>query len=351
MKRKMRTTQRILAMFLVLSLLASIPPITVRADESNSTDTGESGYVEDWGELKSGEKEQDGWIYIEENGEIHVKGFISKTGTVKVPEIIDGKPVTCLKKMKISKAVKILYLPKTIKKIELAWRSVNYKSKLREIVVDKANPRYMSQDGVVYSKDKKTLVWHPYNLRRVSILKGVERIGEGAFAGVSMETLKIPSTVKRIDTDAFRGCTSLKSVTMLNKVKKIGVRAFYDCVALESITLSNTLKRIEWKAFQGCISLKSITLPDTVEWIDASAFRRCKSLKSIVIPEKVTRVVDKTFKKCTGLRNVVVLGNITYIDKDAFESIGDTKRITFTARKDSYAYQWAKKKGFKVKEL
>lgn len=157
MKRKMRTTQRILAMFLVLSLLASIPPITVRADESNSTDTGESGYVEDWGELKSGEKEQDGWIYIEENGEIHVKGFISKTGTVKVPEIIDGKPVTCLKKMKISKAVKILYLPKTIKKIELAWRSVNYKSKLREIVGIKQIPGICLRTALYTARTKKRL--------------------------------------------------------------------------------------------------------------------------------------------------------------------------------------------------
>ncbi|MDE6034028.1 MAG: leucine-rich repeat domain-containing protein, partial [Muribaculaceae bacterium] len=63
---------------------------------------------------------------------------------------------------------------------------------------------------------------------------------------------------------AFKGCTSLTSVTIPNSVTKIGEWAFQDCTSLTSITISNSVTEIGEYAFNGCSSLTSVTIPNSV---------------------------------------------------------------------------------------
>ena len=86
-------------------------------------------------------------------------------------------------------------------------------------------------------------------------------------------------TVTRI-VEAFKGCTSLASVTIPNSVKIIERYAFNGCTSLASVTIPNSVTKILDYAFYGC-GLTSITIPGSVTEIYDGAFEKCSKLSSI----------------------------------------------------------------------
>ena len=68
----------------------------------------------------------------------------------------------------------------------------------------------------------------------------------------------MPATVTRIGGAAFRGCTSLATVTIPNSVTSIGDYAFVDCTALATVTIPKSVTSIGENAFDGCTSLSLV---------------------------------------------------------------------------------------------
>ena len=69
------------------------------------------------------------------------------------------------------------------------------------------NRHYMSDDGVLFTKDGKTLVAFPYERTGEYIIpNGVRRIASYAFRDSSVESIVLPSSLRRIDWCAFMGC-------------------------------------------------------------------------------------------------------------------------------------------------
>ena len=131
---------------------------------------------------------------------------------------------------------------------------------LTGIWVTEGNSHYSSDaSGVLFSKDKTTLVQYP-----------------GAFAAYA-----IPDSVTSIGQHAFNGCRSLTSVTIPDGVTSIGAYAFSECSSLTSVTIPDSVTSIGGGAFQGCISLTSVTIPDSVTSIGDGAFASCTSLTDV----------------------------------------------------------------------
>ena len=136
---------------------------------------------------------------------------------------------------------------------------------LTGIRVTEGNSHYSSDaSGVLFNKDKTTLVQCP-----------------GAFAAYT-----IPDSVTSIGGSAFRGCSSLTSVTIPDSVTSFGS-----------------------DAFQGCTSLTSVTIPDSVTSFGKGAFSYCKSLTSVTIPNSVTSIGMSAFEDCTSLTDVYYAGS------------------------------------------
>ncbi|MDB4761254.1 leucine-rich repeat domain-containing protein [Akkermansiaceae bacterium] len=103
--------------------------------------------------------------------------------------------------------------------------------------------------------------------------------------------------VTSIGDYAFRGCTSMTSITIPDGVTSIGDFAFHFCESLTSITIGDGVTSIGDGAFFQCNSLTSITIPDSVTSIGKSAFSRCSSLSAITFLGNAPKIGDNAFEE------------------------------------------------------
>ena len=168
-----------------------------------------------------------------------------------------------------------------------------YCSALEEITVDDGNMYYSSLDGVLYDKNKETILCCPCN--KVPI--------------------DMPTTVTAIGDYAFCENNSLASVSMPS-VTTIGYAAFFNCSSLTSIEMPSVTK-IGSEAFSFCSALSSVSMP-LVETLSNYAFNTCQALTSVYIPASCTSIGFNPFVRCTGLKEIVVEeSNPNYSSADA----------------------------------
>ena len=209
---------------------------------------------------------------------------------------------------------------------------------LKKINVNSQNPSYTSKDGVLYSKDMKTLIQYPCGKTGTfAIPDSVRTIEDGAFSNSSGLTgITIPNSVQSIGGCAFWGCKGLSSIRLPDSVKHIDDYAFYECTGLTNITLSSSIKKIGESSFEGCNSLTSVTIPNSVKEIGEYAFDYCSSLKSVKIPNSVTEIGDYAFWYCSSLTDVIIPNSVTEIGELAFYGCTSLKKINVNSQNPSY---------------
>ncbi len=92
----------------------------------------------------------------------------------------------------------------------------------------------------------------------------VTAVAASAFKNYKSATkIKIGKNVKEIGSQAFAGCSKVKTVTMSGKnLKTIGSKAFYNCKKLKTITIkSSALKKVGKQAFKGIYKKAVVKVP------------------------------------------------------------------------------------------
>lgn len=262
-------------------------------------------------------------------------------------------------------SLKSIVIPDTVKSIGVGvFKNC---SALQEILVGENNRFYTSINGVLYSKDKSTLICYPEGLKieSVDFLNNVTRIDDYALAGhkelisfncadtilefgtgvfkncsslkkvkiprhfknisnetfencSSLEEIELPEGITSIEGNAFSGCTSLKYISFPKKLERIGGGAFKDCKSLENVDFSSGLKEVGVSAFSGCKSLTSVEIPGSVEKIENTAFENCVGLSSVVLNEGVAKLGSEAFKLCENLKDIKLPNSIVEFGSEVF---------------------------------
>lgn len=144
-----------------------------------------------------------------------------------------------------------------------------------EIIVSDTNPYYTALDGILYTKDLKTLVACPpaCGIKELKLPEETESISDYAFcACLTLETAVIPDSIKHIHNGAFAACPVLKKVELPESITTISGDIFYYCTALSDVVFHGEVTKIGYGAFNECTALEQFKMPDTVEMIGYSAF-------------------------------------------------------------------------------
>lgn len=123
---------------------------------------------------------------------------------------------------------------------------------LENISVSEANTAFASRDGVLMSRDGKSILWFPMGKRGEYLL---------------------PATITAVGAYAFRDC-SIEKFVFPAGLAKIGECAFYNSKVKE-VVLPSTLKLLPTGVFQKCASLKTVRLGDDVELLSDRVFDGC----------------------------------------------------------------------------
>jgi hypothetical protein len=252
--------------------------------------------------------------YSAENGVLFNK---DKTIIVRYPAakisaytIPDGVTKIADRAFEECRAVTSIAIPASLTSI--AYHGIYNCASLSAITVAAENQNYSVLDGVLFTKDMKTIVSYPAAKagETYSIPGGVTSIGIGAFAGSSLGEVTMPAGVTSIGIQAFFN-SQITSIDIPDSVTEIGNSAFQDCKKLASIKLPNGLTVISDGLLRNCDSLTTVKLPDSVTSIRTLAFYSCDNLVSVNIPEGVTSIGGDAFQYCPKLTSLWIPESVT----------------------------------------
>ena len=353
--------------------------------------------------LQAHAEENGPWYYSIENGTAKITGYYGdESGHVDIPAELDGYIVTAIGNSAfLGREITSVTFPDTVTVIgDFSFAhcpnltSVNISANvtfidsgafmdcksLTGIWVDPQNWDYSSDEqGVLYSKNKMTLVQVPASFRgefvipegvidigfaalegcdsltAVTIAESVQTIGGYAFSGCSgLTELTIPALVEYIGNDAFESCSSLSSIKVAENSRffctdengnlctkdqsqivyvpgafsgeyvvpegttRIGENFMSNCAGLTSVTIPEGVTEIGHYAFANCENLQRVTIAESVSSIDAYTFEGCESLAQVNLPEAVTHIQWGLFRGCRMLTQLPVHDKVTVIDDFAF---------------------------------
>lgn len=339
------------------------------------------------------------------------------SGKVVLPEIIDGLPVREIankSRESAHNAITEIVFPATLKRIDQrvflgyehlekiyfpeGLESIGYNTffgcdSLKEVVLPKGlnyvspnafaychnlssiqvhpdNPYLESIDGVVFSKDRTSLLMYPEGKEGncYEIPSTVRVLGQNAFSNSEyLEEIRVPASVCHIEQLAFSGCKKLNTVMFLDQpgssTLKMDFHAFCRCEKLESVYFPDRVKVLGNCIFDNCTVLTTVYLPAGITEIGKEAFEKCSSLTHILVddknpkyeshggvlfskgrrtliayppgkkdrtyqvPDTVQRIFEYAFQTCENLTEVFIPNSVVSIGDNAFSCCKGLKRI------------------------
>jgi hypothetical protein len=133
--------------------------------------------------------------------------------------------------------------------------------------------------------------------------------------------------IATIGTDAFQGCSSLKSIELPATITSVPMNLCLGCSQLNSVTFLGEVTSIQQSAFNGCAALHNFTFPATLKTIAASAFYNSGLTGVIELPEGVTSVGANAFAGANAITGIKLPSTLATIGNAAFGPIENLASI------------------------
>lgn len=326
-----------------------------------------------------------GYILLDD-GSAEISLYQGKGGKVKIPDKLDGHPVTaigdyafsgCEKLSRVSLpaglktigdrafeccgALKSITIPDSVTEIgEMAFfmccKMTSVKlSKNLQTIGNRAFMRCEKLASIAIPGKVTAINGNPfaycYNLKKITVpaKHAYLEIKDGALlskpdkrliccpGALNKKTYTVPKGTLRIEAMAFCDCEQLREIKLPDTVKEIGDHAFTHCYNLQSISLPADLSEIGENAFESCVSLKRIVIPGGVTAIRDRTFAHCKSLSAVILPDGLESIDAGAFSNCIRLKELTLPNSVKEIGEDAF-LLDD--RLKLIVVKDSFAQRY-----------
>ena len=200
---------------------------------------------------------------------------------------------------------------------------------LKNISVVQGNTTYASENGVVYSADKATVVKYPEGKKDAdfTVPASVKTIGDYAFANNrNIQSVKLPEGVKALGNYAFSKSTGLTSLELGKNLESIGDLAFWNCSRLETLSIPTSLHSIGRNAFYGCSDLKFVVASEETRTLLKSSGISDENITLSAPSSEPTFVVNGVMYKVLseandGQKGTVQIGNGETLATDANGSL------------------------------
>lgn len=144
------------------------------------------------------------------------------------------------------------------------------------------------------------------NTENLNLPTALKTIGNYAFAYNNIKHVNLSENLETIGEYAFYSCDNLTHLDLSNtKLEIISENAFRNCTSLKSVVFNNKLKTIDNRAFEGT-GLEVVDLSDNVEVLGENAFANCSSLKAIKLNENLQEIKNGAFKEARAVTKLVV---------------------------------------------
>ena len=239
----------------------------------------------------------DSQTYFEYNqlsdGTVAITKYYGTDSNVTVPSTIGGKTVTKFGKQAFANCPTLenITLPASLK--SAGYDTFIGCANLKNIYVPSDSVKYVSIDGVLYSKNKATLVCCPGAKTSITMPNTLKTVGGFSLYGCEkLISVKIPDSVTNIMNHAFYNCTSLQNITIPNSVTSIGNDAFYNCPSLSIYGCANSYAQtyanennIPFKPVTETVAVTSVAISSSTLNLDKG---KTAALTATVSPSNAT---------------------------------------------------------------
>ena len=235
--------------------------------------------------------------------------------------------------------IRHIYIGTGVKEIVNAANMFAGSSFLEDITVSDENTMYKDQDGILFTKDGKTLLCAPRllpgnSLTVYTVPDGVEVIGTQAFNKTRYRKIVLPESVKKIETEAFEN--GYLTEIDLSHVNELGSQIFAGCKYLQNIVFPDSAWKVwgaGWTLFgDGVNNVQFVYLKKDLtygSYNHANCFR-LENLKTLVVENGIT-VIGKSEFQYTNLETVILPDGLKKIEENAFRNDSLLKRIYIPA--------------------
>jgi hypothetical protein len=182
--------------------------------------------------------------------------------------------------------------------------------------VDPASQYFSLSDGILFNKDKTSLILFPFSRTGVyTIPESVKTLATGAFISAEgLTAVELPAGLTSIGSFSFCGCSGLSSLHLPASLSSIDGHAFsgssiqltVDPANLYFEMVDSVLFNKDKSILFYCpISKNGVyQLPETVDSIAVSAFYCCANLTSLIFPQGLTGIGESALYDCDGITSI-----------------------------------------------